>query len=259
MRTYTPLDLITRAMRLIGSLASGETPSGAEATDGLDVANGMLDTWQAERLMIFSTQRVVNDSNNVPLTLVAGQQTYSLGTGGDFDIPRPARIDNYSVINIANISQPLELPIQELTDYEWQNVPTKNIQSALPVSVWNDGNYPLMNLWYWPIPNTQVLVALYLWQALQEFADLTTEYTFPPAYYECLVYNLADRFIAEYPGNYAQEVLATVPRKALEMKAVVKSFNAPIDKLYCDDAIVGRGGFWNYRTGAFQRIGGGGG
>lgn len=257
MRSFTALDVITSSMRLIGTLASGETPSDAEASDALDVLNGMVDSWQAERLMIFSTQRVVTDSNGNPLMLTSGKQSYTVGTGGDFDIPRPARIDTYSVINLANAAQPLELPLGSgLTDDEWQGVPVKNTFSSLPVTVWNDLSYPFMTLWYWPIPNTAVGVALYIWQSLSEFVDLTTDYTFPPGYYEALRYNLAGRLIAEYPGNYTQEVLSAIPILALSAIAKVKSFNAPVNYLLCDEALVGRTGFWNYRTGDFQRTGG---
>src|SRR5271154_804888 len=118
--------LIASSMRLIGVLASGETPSGAESQDALLIAQQMLDAWQAERL-------VVNQilSSNFPL--VPGQQTYTCGTGGNFNILRPARIERYSIVNLNNPAQPLELPLQVLDFQEWQSlVPVKAISSTLP-------------------------------------------------------------------------------------------------------------------------------
>ena len=256
MRTYTALDLITSSMRLIGSLASGETPSGAEATDGLDVLNGMVDAWQVQRLMIFTTARITQDVNGNPF-LLNGQQSYTLGTGGDLNIPRPARIDTYGIIQLNNAQQPLELGLQNLTIDQWQTIPVKNIQSALPTAVWNDGGFPLMTLSFWPIPNTGVGLALYPWVALNEFTDLTTEYSFPPGYYKCLRYNLALDLMAEYPGNYAQEVMAAVPAIAKASMAVVKSFNAPIQYLYCDPALTSPDKqIFNYYTGSSAPPGG---
>src|SRR5271154_5020111 len=109
---FTALDLIKSAMRVLNVLASGEEPSGAEAADGLGILNQMLDSWQIERLMIFTIQRVVNDINGNPFNLVSGQQVYKVGLGGDFNIPRPPRIARIGIISLNNTQQPLELPLE---------------------------------------------------------------------------------------------------------------------------------------------------
>jgi len=49
-------DQINGALRLIGQLAEGETPSAATSADALTALNQMLDSWSAERLSVFSTQ-----------------------------------------------------------------------------------------------------------------------------------------------------------------------------------------------------------
>jgi len=41
----TALDLVTQAMKSIGVLEQGETPSGAEGVDGLAALNQMLSSW----------------------------------------------------------------------------------------------------------------------------------------------------------------------------------------------------------------------
>src|ERR1035438_8287116 len=105
------LEIISSSMRLIGSLASGEVLPADVANDGLMVLNGMLDTWQIERLMLFAQARIVSDVLGNPFQLVGGQQSYSVGTNGDFNIPRPARIDHIGIINLNNPNQPLELPL----------------------------------------------------------------------------------------------------------------------------------------------------
>lgn len=250
------LDIIASSMRLIGTVASGESVPAADASDALNVLNGMVDTWQIERLMLFAQARITNDVNGNPF-LLNGQQTYTLGTGGDLNIPRPARIDKYGIISLNNPQQPLELVMENLTSDQWQTIPVKAIYSALPTAVWNDLSFPLMNLNFWPIPNTGVGLALYPWVALTEFADLVTNYTFPPGYQECLRYNLAARLMAEYPGNYPQEVLVSVPALAVDSMAKVKSFNAPIQYLYCDPALTSPDKqIFNYYTGTSAPPGG---
>jgi hypothetical protein len=54
--TTTAGDQINGALRLIGQLAEGETPSAATSQDALIAMNQMIDSWSTERLAVFSTQ-----------------------------------------------------------------------------------------------------------------------------------------------------------------------------------------------------------
>lgn len=241
----TALDIITRGMRTINVLATGETPSAAEAQDGLTALNGMLDTWQSERLMIFSVIRVVLGD------LTIGQQTYTLGPGGDFDMPRPAKIERYGIISLNNPAQPLELPLNEdgtnMSYDEWASIPTKNIQSSLPLYVWDDNNFPLRNLNYWCIPSSNVQATIYPWQLLSSFPDLVTDVEFPPAYYECVVYNAALRFTMEYGGN----IPPLLPSMASEAVAKVKRINTPMLEMGMDPSLTSRSGYYNWISDQF--------
>jgi len=49
-------DQINGALRLLGVLAEGETPSAATSQDALTALNQMIDSWNTERLSVFSTQ-----------------------------------------------------------------------------------------------------------------------------------------------------------------------------------------------------------
>jgi hypothetical protein len=227
--TVTSLDLISSALRLIGVLASGEPASASDASDSLMILNQMVDSWQAERLMIYTIAITT-------FSLVVGQQTYTLGAGGDFNTARPARIENYTIINLSNPAMPLELPLISLTDSEWAAIPVKNIPSSLPRNVYNDGSFPLSNLSYYPIPNINVNANIYAWQPLSQFVDLSsTQYSFPPAYLRAIRYNLAVDLAAEFPGN--PQSLPIVSQIAVQSKAVIKSFNTPILDLRCDEAL----------------------
>lgn len=223
----TGLDLISSALRLCGVLASGETASGAEGQDALASLNDMIDSWQTERMMIFTVQRQL-------FNLTAGQQTYTLGTGGDFNIARPVNIERAGIINLGNPIQPLEIPISMLTTAQWAAIPVKNIQSALPLNVYDDGAFPLRNLAYWTVPNVFVQTTLYCWQLLSQFADLATDYTFPQGYNKALRYNLA----AELAPEYGKTLDPVVALQAIASKAAVKSINAPVVDLKCDPAVV---------------------
>ncbi len=197
----------------------------------------MLDSWLAERLMAFSI--TINE-----FPLVANQQVYTYGPSGNFNAPRPVKIERTSIVSLQNPSQPLELPIPYFTDWEWQNTPVKvGFTSTLPQGVYDDGNYPLRNLSIWPIPNTVSNIRLYVWQQLSQFADLVTDYEFPPAYAKAITYNLAVDLAPEYGFPNISPVVA---QQALESKGIVKSINIPVIQSYCDAALIGEGGRYNY-------------
>lgn len=235
----TVLDVISSALRLIGVLSSGEAPDAGEAADGLKVFQDMVDSWQAERLMIYQVQRLIFQLNS-------GQQVYTYGTSDptnglpapDFNSPRPAAIERIGIITNQNSTQPLELPMQYLTVAQWQDIPVKDILSALPQYMWDDNAFPYRNLSLWPIPNeTDLQVAIYPWAAIASPATLTTTLAFPPGYAKAFRYNLAVDLAAEFPV-IPTSVLGPVAAMAAESKRVVKAMNTPIIDLRVDPAIV---------------------
>lgn len=71
----TPYDIITRAMKDIGALASGENPTADEAQDGLDMLNDMIAQWSNENMMVFYRTEII-------FPCVQNQIQYTLGPGG---------------------------------------------------------------------------------------------------------------------------------------------------------------------------------
>jgi len=47
-----PIDIISRAMKDIGALASGETPTADEAQDAFDMLNDLIDQWSNEDMIV---------------------------------------------------------------------------------------------------------------------------------------------------------------------------------------------------------------
>ena len=68
----TALSLITRALRLIGALAQGESPTAAEAQDALATLQDMIDGWGLSKRTHPSVERATFD-------LVSGEASYTLG------------------------------------------------------------------------------------------------------------------------------------------------------------------------------------
>lgn len=220
----TGLDIIKRALRSINVLESGESPDNAETNDALDTANEMFDSWNAEGYMIFSI-----GINDFPLS--SSQQIYTLGTGGDFNIPRPENLNYASIVILNNPAEPVEYPIPIYTTQDWQqHIPIKNVPGNLPLLVYDDGNFPLRSLTFWPSGATNCSFRLYSWQKLNNFPDLVTSRTYPAGYLEAIRYNLAIRLATEYGAPVSPELAAL----AMSSLARVKSSNPDDTQLRSD-------------------------
>jgi len=234
--TISAMQLIKIAMRKINALGSGEDVEADEASDILGTLNGMIEAWAAERLMVFTIQRQVF----VPVTL---KQVYTVGPGGDFNIPRPPAIEAIGVIILSNPVQPLELPMMKLNYDGWRGIPVKNIQSTIPQKYWDDQQMPLRNVSVWPVPSVQINFAFYTWTAINTFQDLFTPYTFPPGYISAMIWNLAKKISSEFPGF--PQATQLVLQEAADTKARIMTMNdrEVLPDMTCDPAIVGRGSY----------------
>lgn len=235
----TALDLISSALRLINVMAAGEQTPIDMANDSLLVLNDMIDSWNADRLAIYTVQ-----STDFPFVL--GQQTYTLGTGGNFNLARPPKIEGMSTIQLTNPSTPVEIPIALYTWEEWQNqVPVKNVSGSIPLICYDDHAFPNRNLNFWPIPFDQPnSVRIYYWAALPA-QMLAAAVSFPPGYRQAFRYNLAALLAAEF----AQPVPAVVAEIAVDSLARVKAMNMP--ELVLQSDLIPDPSGWNYKADMF--------
>lgn len=233
----TASDLINSSLRLIGILASGETASASESSDALTTLNNLIDSMSNENLLIFNNARET-------FPLVAGQQTYTIGTGGNFNTSRPQKVVN-ALIQPPNNTPVIELPMKILNQDEYANVLIKTLQSTFPLYLYVDGSFPLDNINVWPVPSVTCNIVLYSWKPLANIANLTTALSLPPGYARMLQFNLAIDLAAEY----GRQLMEPVPTIAVESKAVLKRKNATPQYLQVDEALQAVPATWNWLTG----------
>ena len=74
----TPIDIISRALKDIGALEAGETPTPEAAQDAFDMLNDMIDQWSNEDMMVFYKTEII-----FPIT--PGQTQYTIGPTGNIN------------------------------------------------------------------------------------------------------------------------------------------------------------------------------
>lgn len=241
MATQTARALIARSLREIGALAAGETPTGTEASDGLLKLNELLEAWSLERLMVYAIAEVSH-------TLTAGDETYTIGSGGNINTARPERIENAVM---REIGTNLDIPIRLLTRDEYAFISLKQTESTWARWLYNDEAYPLSTLTLWPVPSTSdKQLVLWLWQPLTAIATLDTSVNLPPGYSRALRLNLAMEMATEYGRPITGELLGLATAAKETIKA--KKAEAVLQEMHFDPVLLGeRGQYWDYRTGEY--------
>lgn len=67
-----PYDIVSRALKDIGALEAGETPSPDAALDAFEMMNDMIDQWSNENMMVFNVTEII-------CPVIAGQTQYTIG------------------------------------------------------------------------------------------------------------------------------------------------------------------------------------
>ena len=211
----TVRDIIQDSMIEIGALAPADAMPAEDAAYGLRALNRMIQKWNTEELMIYTINRQT-------FPIVINEQKYTIGIGGDINIPRPVKVQMASVIIQTNAVSPVELALRELTDEEWRATAVKNVTSAYPTQFWLDGNYPLNGMYLWPIPqNPYSELVLYTWGKTENFATLNDEVSFPNGYEEALVTNLA----ITLSNSYGVQAGPALVARAAASKSAIESIN----------------------------------
>lgn len=92
----TPLDIVSRALKDIGALEAGESPSADAAQDAFDMMNDMIDQWSNESMMVTYKTEII-------FPIVQGQTQYTIGPGGQIGAVFTGSISN-NVLTVTAIS-----------------------------------------------------------------------------------------------------------------------------------------------------------
>lgn len=224
MSTYTAGDQINRALRLLGILAEGETPSASMSQDALMAMNQMIESWNTERLSVFCTQDQIFEwpSSEIKRTL---------GPTGDFVGNRPILFDEATYFKAPN---GVSYGIKFINQQQYDGIAVKNVTSTYPQVIFANMTYPNVEMYVYPMP-TQVLEWHFVSvQELTQPATLSTALHFPPGYLRAFTYNLAMEFAPEF----GVEPSPQVQRIAMTSKRNLKRINNPDDVMALPYALV---------------------
>ena len=218
-------DLINGSLRLLGVLAEGETPSAETSQDALVAMNQMIQSWNTERLAVFSTQDQV-------VTWPPSTISRTFGPTGDIVANRPVAIDDSTYFRdpASGISYGLKLINQQ----QYNGIAVKTVTSTYPQVLWVNMTYPDIEMYVYPVPTKVLEFHVVSVNELTQPVNLATDLAFPPGYLRCFRYNLA----CELAPEFGTEPSRQVQRIAMTSKRNIKRINNPDDIMALPYSIV---------------------
>ncbi|MFU2050964.1 hypothetical protein [Bordetella hinzii] len=229
----TPGDIIQLALKTANVLGVGQTASAEDTNDAFNMLNMMMAQWQRRRYMVY---QLVTASKQA-----TGQQVYTVGPGGDFDIPRPSKLESAFFRQLSGGPLPVDYPFTILRAREDYNRISIKTLNAFPQYLFYDGGFPIGNLCPWPIPNDQYEIFITVMQQIQQFETIYDEIMLPPEYKAALMWNLT---LELYP-LYGLPVNDIVARKAEASMRIIEEANTQLPRMQMPAALQGRSGTYN--------------
>lgn len=218
-------DQIYAALRLLGVLAEGETPSPDTAQDALNALNQMLDSWSIERLSVFTT---IDQMFTWPASIISR----TLGPSGNFVGVRPVLLDDASYFR--DPSTGVSYGIKFLNQQQYDAIAVKTVTATYPQVMWVNMDMPDVTMKVYPVPLRDLEFHFVSAKELTQPATLATDLVFPPGYLRAFKYNLA----CELAPEFGVEPSATVQRIAMTSKRNLKRINNPDDLMAMPYSLV---------------------
>ena len=211
-------ELCAASVRLLRGIDTGASLGTNELSDAVQALNMWLDSLSTEPNAIYVVTRESFD-------LVAGDNEYTIGTGGDFNTTRPVRILQ-AFVRIGTT----DYSVKPMNVLNYAAIPQKSI-SGTPRRLYYAPEYPLgkILLDYGPTSSTDDL-HIYSHKAFPSYAtDGSDTIALPPGYERMMKYNLAVELCPEYKGA---SVPALVMKTAQDSLDNIKAVNrTPIPEL----------------------------
>ena len=221
----TAAELIDGSLRLLGVLAEGETPSAAVMQDSIMAINQMIQSWDTERLSVFSTQDQV-------FTWPANVLSRTLGPTGDFVGNRPIEIDDATYFK--DPSSGLSFGVKLINQQQYDGIAFKTVTSTYPQVLWVNNTFPDIEMYVYPVPIKALEWHIISVETLNEVSSVATNMYFPLGYLRAFRYNLA----CELAPEFGIEPSPQVQRIAMSSKRNIKRINFPGDLMAIPYPIV---------------------
>jgi len=208
-------DLIKGALRKIGVVAQGESPTPDQTTEAAFALNLLVKSWEADGMPLWALR-------TTPITLIAGKNTYTMGVGQEIDTDKPLKLIQAWNRSTGNI----DIPMRLLTKQEY-NILGNKATSGKPIQLYFEPGVTSSDIHLFPTPAAADVLESTIYVVYQrpytDFNVSTDAPDFPQEWYDAVLYGLAVRLAPEYGVPLDQRQL--LGREAADIKLAALSFS----------------------------------
>lgn len=184
---YSRDDLSTAALRKLGVIAEGQTPSTQNLIDAAMALNMLVGMLRAKGMPMWAR-------STFTFTPTVSTASYLIGSGQTLNTPYPLKmLQAYRITNGTRIDMEIE------ADYNFNQLPTNSL--GIPIKVTYQPQVNIGTLKLWPTPDATALTStftLVYQRPFQYFTSATDTMDFPEQWYIPIVYNLASLLAPEW-------------------------------------------------------------
>ena len=173
-------DIIKAALRKIGAVAPGDSPTAAEVTDASNALNSMVLSWQNEDIFLWS----LSDDT---VSMVASTANYTL----DSDV---LDISDAFIRDSDNYDTPVDI----ITREEYKGFGDKTTETTKPSMMYVDYQLAAPVAYMYPVPSATHTLHFTKVQRVQDFDVASNNPDFPVRWSQALIYGLAASLSHEY-------------------------------------------------------------
>lgn len=177
-------DIIQSALRKLGVLAEGQTPSTQNYSDGMMALNTVIAQLRAVGMPLWARSEY---------TFTPTTGTYTIGTSMTLNTPFPVKLLQ-AFRTETNAKIPMELTSRE----DFNTLPTTSTGSPIKINYQPFVNYGTISFWPTPTATNTSTVTLVYQRPYQYFTTSTETMDFPEEWYNAIIYNLAVRLAPEW-------------------------------------------------------------
>jgi hypothetical protein len=179
--------VISSALRKLGVLPSGGTPSTAQVNDATDALQALVKAFQADGMPLWKV-------HTTSFSTVAGTYIYSVGPSQTVDSPKPLRILQAFRI----LSGTPNVPLNIYTRYDFNDLPQSSSITGTPVNLYYQPLSTTGTIHLWPIPDSVITIAFHCVSPYEDMDASSNDFDFPSEWIQALIYNLAWALAPEY-------------------------------------------------------------
>lgn len=178
--------VITAALRKLGVLPSGGTPTTAQISDASDALNALVKAFQADGMPLWKI-------SSQTFTVVDGTNSYTVGPSQTINCPKPLKVLQAFYTPSGGTNTPLNV----YTRYDFNDLPDSS--TGIPVNFYYQPLRTTGVITLWPTPDNSTTTITFHYQSPYEDMDSgTNDFDFPSEWIQPLIYNLAWALAPEY-------------------------------------------------------------